>query len=81
MSRNARLQKIEDTAFNVSSLQSLYFRQNHFQFNKNVNKKYLPKTLFKYCPDLTTLDMSENYIPTYSNCFKRGNTSRGIALI
>lgn len=64
MSRNARLQKIEDTAFNVSSLQSLYFRQNHFQFNKNVNKKYRPKTLFKYCPDLTTLDMSENYIPT-----------------
>jgi hypothetical protein len=53
MSRNARLQKIEDMAFNVSSLQSLYFRQNHFQFNKNVNKKYRPKTLFKYCPDLT----------------------------
>jgi hypothetical protein len=41
----SRLQKIEDTAFNVSSLQSLYFRQNHFPFNKNVNKKYRPKTL------------------------------------
>ncbi|XP_052057701.1 toll-like receptor 13 [Mytilus californianus] len=64
ISENTRLKTIEDYAFNVSSLQFLYFTRNHYQFNKGIHYSYNPKTLFMKCPDLEQLDMSYNDLPT-----------------
>lgn len=64
ISYNARLQVIEDGAFNVSSMEVLYFKENHFPFNKGFHVTYNPLTLFKYCPKLRVLDMSDNVLPT-----------------
>ncbi|VDI62775.1 toll-like receptor 13 [Mytilus galloprovincialis] len=64
ISENTRLKTIEDYAFNVSSLQFLYFTRNHYQFNKGIHYNYNPKNLFMQCPDLEQLDMSYNNLPT-----------------
>ncbi|XP_071164489.1 toll-like receptor 13 [Mytilus edulis] len=64
ISENTRLKTIEDYAFNVSSLQFLYFTRNHYQFNKGIHYNYNPKNLFMKCPDLEQLDMSYNNLPT-----------------
>ncbi|XP_052057703.1 toll-like receptor 13 [Mytilus californianus] len=62
LSHNTRLQVIQETAFNVSSLKSLYFQNNGFHFDKG--NKFNAKTIFSYCPNLMTLDMSSNFLPS-----------------
>ncbi|CAG2227015.1 unnamed protein product [Mytilus edulis] len=57
-----RLKVIQETAFNVPSLKSLYFQNNGFHFDKG--NKFNAKTIFSYCPNLTTLDMSSNFLPS-----------------
>ncbi|VDI62776.1 toll-like receptor 13 [Mytilus galloprovincialis] len=62
LSHITRLQVIQETAFNVPSLKSLYFQYNGFHFDKG--NKFNAKTIFSYCPNLTTLDMSSNFLPS-----------------
>lgn len=62
ISHNTRIRLIEGSAFNISTLKSLYFIDNSFHFDKG--NKYNPKTLFYYCSDLTMLELSNNFLPS-----------------
>lgn len=62
---STQLKKILPLAFNSSSLSSLSFsKSDRFIFGKTfVQKGYFdPKTLFRFCPSLTKLDLSHNLI-------------------
>ncbi|VDI57236.1 toll-like receptor 13 [Mytilus galloprovincialis] len=62
---STQLKKILPLAFNSSSLSSLsYSKSDRFIFCKTgVQMGYFePKTLFKFCPSLTMLDLSHNFI-------------------
>lgn len=56
-----RLSGISKYAFNISSLLTMKFTDNNFDFER---KKYFPKYLFKSCANVTTLDLSGNYFST-----------------
>lgn len=57
-----QLKWISTYAFNSSSLKELKFIQNNFDFSNT--SKYSPKNLFKFCPNVTTLDLSGNHFST-----------------
>lgn len=56
------LKSIAKYAFNSSSLVTLKFYYNDFDFG-NISK-YSPKYIFKSCPNLRTLDLRKNHFPT-----------------
>ncbi|XP_062596803.1 toll-like receptor 13 [Saccostrea cucullata] len=51
-------------AFNISSLLTMKFIYNDFDFEGN--KKYYPEHMFKWCPNVTTLYLNGNHCPTGS---------------
>lgn len=58
------LKSISKYAFNCSSLRTLKFQNNNFDFEKKG--KYSPVHLFKSCANITTLDLSGNHFSTGS---------------
>lgn len=58
------LKSISKYAFNCSSLRTLKFKNNNFDFEKTG--KYSPVHLFKSCANITTLDLSGNHFSTGS---------------
>ncbi|CAG2192219.1 unnamed protein product [Mytilus edulis] len=56
-----KLIKLESRAFNCVSLQKLEFIQNDFRFDKY--KRFDAKSIFRFLPNLTTLQMTRNYFP------------------
>ncbi|XP_071133260.1 toll-like receptor 13 [Mytilus edulis] len=56
-----KLIKLESRAFNCVSLQKLEFIQNDFRFDKY--KRFDAKSIFRFLPNLTTLQMTRNYLP------------------
>ncbi|XP_061169126.1 toll-like receptor 13 [Saccostrea echinata] len=56
------LKRISKYAFNISSLLTMKFIYNDFDFEGN--KKYSPTDMFKWCPNVTTLYLTGNHFPT-----------------
>lgn len=62
---STQLRRIQDHALNSSTLTALTFsRANGFWFGEKMAAKgmFYPKTLFKNCPQLESLDLSHNFI-------------------
>ncbi|XP_063415887.1 toll-like receptor 13 [Mytilus trossulus] len=63
---NYQLKTIEPTAFNSTSLISIYFGNNNFRFDRTNNKytRFNAEHIFKHSPSLQILDLTNNYLPS-----------------
>ncbi|CAC5400566.1 unnamed protein product [Mytilus coruscus] len=80
MGVNQQLKKIAPFAFNSSSLQVLHLYSNHFQYSESKFKKkrFNPQTIFQTIPNLTELDLSQNYMNDYAIVQELFSSTRNI---